>query len=47
MKGKHNLPTPTVGQETSVVIVRSFRHWRTGKIIHAKPGKVFRFVVKR
>lgn len=25
------------------VYTRYFRHWRTGRIIHAPPGKVFRF----
>jgi hypothetical protein len=30
-----------------LVFCRSFRHWRSGKTIYAKPGEVFCFVARK
>lgn len=32
--------------EFTIIYRKSFRHWRTGKIIVAPPGKVFAFKIR-
>ncbi len=40
-----HLPPPAEGMER--IFRKSFRHYRTGKIVYAGPGKVFCFDVKK
>jgi hypothetical protein len=39
-------PKAPKGDDGGLRFVRSFRHWKTGKLIVAAPGKVFVFRAK-